>query len=180
MAKRLVAFGASFWLLLGLVTVASVAAPSAFAYQGCNSQSSASANPSQAAAGEPIDFTATIRDCNGNGVGGAQVSFAQGSGPAGCTASFNPTSVKSDASGVAQTTVTLPAGCPCQYTLTATGAGTTVTVTVRESGCLPFTAAAARSATASPYPSLPVMLLLALGGSMLVLSGGYLMVTRKR
>jgi hypothetical protein len=61
--------------------------------------------------------------------------------PAGCQATFNPASALTDAQGRARTTVTLPAGCPCQFTLAATAGGQTVTTTVREDGCLPFTGA---------------------------------------
>jgi hypothetical protein len=128
-------------LLAGLLSTAAVTAPAALAYQGCNTSASASASPTAANAGQPVDFTATFRDCNGQAVN-TVVTFSQQSGPAGCTATFTPTSVKTDANGAAQTTVTLPAGCPCEYVLAATGNGVTVTTTVRENGCLPFTGAA--------------------------------------
>jgi hypothetical protein len=158
-----------------------VTAAPALAYQGCNSAATSTANPGAADAGQPIDFTATFRDCNNSGIGNTTVAFSQGAGPAGCTATFSPQTTRTDAGGTAHTTVTLPAGCPCQYTLAATGAGVTVTSIVRENGCLPFTAAAAAGRARAAGGSLtgPGLALVAIGGLLLVISAGYLLAARR-
>jgi hypothetical protein len=178
--SRLSAVLSGFALLAGmLISGAVMTAPAALAYQGCNTTSSANASPSSADAGQPIDFTVTIRDCNGNGLVGANVTFGQQSGPAGCTATFTPSTAKTDANGVAQTTVSLPAGCPCQYVLSASGGGVTVTTTVRENGCLPFTAGQP-SAAVVPGGIPPMAALLAAAGAVLLgLSAAYLVRTRQ-
>ncbi len=127
------------------------------AYQGCQSGSSASASPTAGDPNQPVDFTATFRTCDGSGINGAAVTFSQQSGPPGCAATFSPVRATTDANGQARTTVMLPPGCPCEYTLAATSSGITVTTTVRENGCLPFTAAARPGASvAAPHgPGLP-------------------------
>jgi hypothetical protein len=164
--------------LLAVVCAVSVLAPTlglalagesttAFAYQACNSTSSATVSATSADPNQPIDFTATFKDCNGGAQSGVPVTFHQESGPAGCTASFNPPTAVTDTDGVARTVVTLPAGCPCQYTIAATGAGITLTAVVREIGCLPFTAGGSAASVAvhpAPVPALALAVLaLALG-----------------
>ncbi len=164
---------------LGLLSVVALpmafAAPTpALAYQGCAGTSSVTGSPTVVDGGGSITVTATLRDCNGNGLAGVEVVFAA-SGP--CAASFNPPTAITDANGVATTVATLPTGCPCQYTISATGAGITVTTTVRENGCLPFTAAAPTAAHLPP-PVMPVALLVL--GAIVVGAGTYLGLSRRR
>ena len=171
MSSRLGALPALFAMLFGALMVGSVAtAPAALAYQGCNSTSSASASADSANGGGSVDFTVTLKDCNGGAIAGAQVTFSQQAGPAGCTVTFTPSTAVTDANGQATTTATLPAGCPCQYTLAGSGAGVTVTTTVRENGCLPFTGAARAAArTVPPVLSLGALVV----GLLLVAASAY-------
>jgi hypothetical protein len=139
-----------FLLTAMLATPAIVGSTPALAYgEGCQTSATGNANPTVVDGGGTVDFTVTFTNCNGGGVQGVQVVFAA-SGP--CAAGFNPPSGVSDASGTVRTKVTLPPNCPCQYTLTATGGGTSATTNVRESGCLPFTAAAS-TIGANPGPA---------------------------
>ena len=181
MSRRLGGAVTFFALLASMFAVGSVAsAPAVLAYQGCNGTSSASASASSTDPNQPVDFTVTLKDCNGNGISGATVTFSQQAGPAGCTASFTPPQAVTDANGQATTVVTLPSGCPCQYTLAATGAGITVTTTVRENGCLPFTAAARSAAVAARAPSAPLLPLAVLALGLLCLGGAGLALARRR
>ena len=128
----------------------------ALAYEGCESETSASASVTAADATVAFRVTVDVRDCTGGGVEGAQVVFGTQNAPqATCQASFNPGQAPTDTNGSASTQATLPAGCPCQYVLGAkvpTSSGSfTVTAPVRENGCLPFTSAAAAQA-ATPAP----------------------------
>jgi hypothetical protein len=127
----------------------------ALAYEGCQDESDMTSSSAVVNGGDSFTVTATIRDCNGNGVEGEHVVFGTESGPRGCHASFDPREVVTDANGVASTQATLPSKCPCQYTLSADDNRSHIhlTTTVRESGCLPFTIAAASHA--APPPSAP-------------------------
>ncbi|MGI8608086.1 MAG: Ig-like domain-containing protein [Candidatus Dormibacteria bacterium] len=181
MSRRLSASSATIGLLFGAFFAGSVAAATpTLAYQGCNTQSSASATPSSADPNQPVDFTITLRDCNGNGIGGAQVTFSQAAGPAGCTATFTPTHATTDANGQATTVVTLPAGCPCQYTLSATGAGITLTTTVRENGCLPFTSAGSPRTGISSTPPAQVLPWAVLAAGLALLVAAAFSLARRR
>ena len=90
------------------------------------------ANPTVGNPGDNIIVTVTITDCNGNGLSGILVVFTQASGPANCQLVFDPPQAVTDANGQVHTTVTLPGGCPCQYTINATAAtvGIVLTTTV--------------------------------------------------
>ncbi len=86
------------------------------------------------------------------------VNFTQQSGPAGCTATISPTSATTNSSGVATTTVTLPAKCPGSFVLAASEVnGVTVTVTLVESGGFPNST----TDPPAPSPTMPVWLILA-------------------
>ena len=77
-------------------------------------------------------LTCTFKDANGGAVAGATVTFSQVSGPANCTATFNPTTATTDANGVASTTFTLP--CAGSYVLAGSTQGVTVTATASTAG----------------------------------------------
>jgi hypothetical protein len=74
----------------------------------------------------------TFKDANGVAVVGATVTFSQQSGPANCTATFNPTTATTDANGAASTTFSLP--CPGSYVLAASTQGVAVTATATSPG----------------------------------------------
>lgn len=145
-----------------------VAAPSsAFAYQACQSNSSGSVTQSSGNGGQVIQFTAQFEDCNGNFVAGAQVQFAQQSGP--CQATFGTTTGTTNSLGQATTTITLPPQCPGVYVFAGQVQGVSVQVTVRELGGFPNTSTAPVAAV--PAPSSFVPLALIVGGLVLVAFG---------
>jgi hypothetical protein len=84
-------------------------------------------------------LTCTFKDANGVAVAGATVTFSQVSGPAGCTATFNPTTATTDANGVASTTFTLP--CAGSYVLAGSTQGVTVSATAASGKTFPATSA---------------------------------------
>src|SRR5438445_478993 len=140
----------------GAVGASLLFASSALAYT-VGSGSSVSA-PTSVAGGTPFTFTVTFLQPNGTPIDATPVTFSQTSGPSAsaptvrlfstaatlavATATFNPTTSVTNSSGVASTTVTLPAGFPGQYVLAATLAGGgTLTATVTEAGGFPNTTA---------------------------------------
>jgi hypothetical protein len=165
-------------LVLGGVSLAAISASSmataALAYEGqqgpnfqCESNS--------AAPGASKNCTSTFKDANGNAIAGANVTFAQQSGPAGCTVTFSPTSATTNASGQATTSITLPKGCPGQYVLTATANGQVLSVTVTETGGFPVT-------TGEPTATSPpiALVLMALGIAFIVAASSVLVLRRRR
>jgi hypothetical protein len=132
--------------------------------------------PSTVPGGQPFTFTV-------NGfTPGTTITFLQASGPAGCAASFNPTSTVADPTGAAATTVTLPAGC-CPGTFVLVGVapdGSNAQITVSETGCTGFPNT---SANAPAHNAIPVWAM-ALAGFVLVAlvlgSTTFLMRSRQR
>ncbi len=145
-----------------------VAPAPAFAYEGCNSTSTASADPAVVDPGGSTTFTATFRDCNGNGLAGIDVTFSAIDDP--CAPTFTPAVTKTDANGVATTTVVFAANCStCVHTLAAKGGGITVTATVRTTNrCLPFTSAEQPTGAARADLPTATWLVMAAGVALLV------------
>ena len=173
--RRGLSAGLGLAVLFSAFTI--VTAPTVLAYEGCNSEATGSANPTVVDGGGSSIFDVTIRDCNGNGIGGDTVVFSQAAGPANCRVTFDPPSGKTDANGHVSTKVTFPPGCPCQYDLRATDTtrNVSVTVTVRENGCLPFTAAS--PPLTEPLPALP---LVGVGALLCALGAGFWALSRRR
>ncbi len=168
---------ASTLFALVLLSAVTMAVP-AHAYQGTACATvTVTANPPVVNGGGTSTITATVTDCNGEPMSGVLVVFAEQSGP--CAVTFNPPSAVTDANGVAHTTVTFPANCPCQYVISASvpSQNASGTVTVRENTCLPFTAAAPASlAQPASQPFLLAAILVALGA---VLVGGGIFAFRR-
>jgi hypothetical protein len=136
--NRLVALVVPATLLVGALGLS--AAP-AYAYQACQSESSASAGSSTVNGNQTDTGQATFKDCQGNAVAGAQVSFVTSKGPGSCQATFTPPSGVTDQNGQVSFTFTLPANCPGQYVLGAGVQGVFVFFSVREAGGFPNTGA---------------------------------------
>jgi hypothetical protein len=165
--------GASLMALSALFT-----AVPALAYQAAPGNSTAKTSSSTAPPGGTITFTANFKDAQGSAVAGASVTFSQQSGPAGCTATFTPTSTTTDANGNASSSVKLPANCPGNYVLAAATAGATVTATVTETGGFPNTVAAGPEAPEKG--ELPTGLLIGIVGVALVGAGGFFFLRQRR
>jgi len=162
--RALALLGAPALALSFAAAAAAVQAAPAAAASACASQSSLSSSQSTGNGGTTITLTATFKDCNGNGIGGAGVQFAQTAGP--CQATFSSTSAVTNAQGQATVTVTLPSGCPCQYTFSATAQGVTVRTTVLENGCFPATSASVtRAPIWAAWAAIGLGLLLVLGSA---------------
>jgi hypothetical protein len=116
--------------------------------------------PSTVPGGQPFTFSV------GGFAPGTTITFLQGSGPAGCAASFTPTTTVADPTGAAATTVTLPTGC-CPGTFVLVGVapdGSNAQITVSEAGCTGFPNT---SANAPAHNGVPVWAM-ALAGFVLV------------
>jgi hypothetical protein len=171
MPKSLFAtLGALLLAVSGMVVMTS--AP-AMAYEV---QASSNCTPSPGSTtiqGGAVTLVCQFLDANAQGVAGLSVTFSQQSGPANCTATFNPTTAVTDSSGKVSTTVTLPPNCPGSFVLAATTSRITVTATVVQGGGFPRTAADVPASPASnpwvPAALLGGMLLMALGTGALVL-----------
>jgi hypothetical protein len=159
-----------YLLVLGGVLGATALAMPALAYDvGPGSSGSA---PGSAPPGQPFPFTVNFKQPNGSAFpAGVPVTFSLGSGPAGCTVTFNPPSTVTDASGSATTSVTLPAGCcPGTFVIVATAeGGGTVTSTVSETGCAGFPNT---SASLPSHPGIPFWTIAVGAGLLLVLVVG--------
>ena len=161
-----------------LVLVAALGSTGAAAYVGPNCNTiTGTADPTVVNGGDQVTVTATIKDCNGNPMSGVGVAFTMESGP--CPLSFNPVNATTNSDGVATTLVTVPKGCPCQYSILASAQslGTSTTLTIRENGCLPFTSADSTIGSPGPSGTGPLsalaitlgLILAALGGAILYL-----------
>ena len=118
-------------------------------------------------------LTCTFKDANGGAVAGATVTFVQVSGPAGCIATFNPTTATTDANGSASTTFTLP--CAGSYVLGASTQGVTVSAAATSSG---FPATSAEAPAGGGLPSWAWAALIA--GVALILAGAGGLAVRRR
>jgi hypothetical protein len=167
-----VSVGAAGLLWAG-VTV--VAPSTAFAYNACQSTSSGSVSQSSGNGGQNIQFTGQFEDCNGNAVAGAQVQFAQQSGP--CQATFSTTAGTSNSQGQATTTITLPPNCPGVYVFSGEVQGVRVQVTVRELGGFPNTGAAPLEAVSASFGFVPLALI---AGGLALVAFGVISVAVKR
>jgi hypothetical protein len=163
---------------LGLLSLPAIAitSPTALAYQSCTTSATATVNPVVINPGGSVTFTATFRDCNGNGLAGIKVVFAAINDP--CSPTFRPTETTTDANGNATTTVFFTAQCTCVHTLSATGAGITVTADVRISACLPFTGGS--SSVAAAEPPRWVAWIAVVGGLVLVSGAGLTLGFKRR
>jgi hypothetical protein len=152
----------------------------AAAYEGTAGTITFTCTTSTVDGGQSIVCTATVYDPNGNVLPGNTVNFSQAVGPANCRVTFNPTSAVTNSAGQAQTTVTFPSSCPCQFTLTASSGGATGSTVIRENGCLPFTGAA-QSAFTPDSPSGPFSLAwLAIAAGALAAGTGVMLLVRRR
>ncbi len=167
MLRRLI--GSLFAISLALSGSSLATAPAA-AYQGCQSGSSATLSQTSGPGGTSATFTVTIKDCNGNGVGGVLVNFYQVYGPGNCHVTFSSMTGITNAQGQASVIVTFPANCAGQYAIGASAPGVQLQAIFVETGGFPNT-----TLVSTPGPA-PGWMLLVLAGSLAILVSGAALV----
>lgn len=159
-------------LLLAVPALAYIVGPGSFATV-----------PATVTCQTPFTFSATFIQPGGAPFpAGVQINFSQTAGPAGINATFNPTSALTDANGKVSTQVTLPAGCPGQFTFTATdtssgGTASATTTAIVGAGGFPNTSALPLPAPHAFNSTLLGVLVVA--GALVAMAAGRLLIFRR-
>ena len=128
----------------------------ALAYQPkCQTTGSANTSSSTPGPGQPVEFSATFKDCHGHGQKGQQVTFSSVA-PAGCSASFSNQSGTTDSNGSVTTQATLSGQCPAATVLQAQVGGAVAGAAVTAPPNTGPRAPIAHSTT-PPRPGFPVV-----------------------